>query len=151
MRVRAVMVLLPMIIPLLASGAMAAEKPRARTAGGPAAVSGTVHDASGRPVGQARLVLQTNDGGILGRTVTDKSGHFTFKHVAPGNYLVVANHDGFETAASTVTVTTGGAPPLVIALEAETALTSPSRTGGWKQPPVVFVAAESRLVRMPRS
>jgi len=133
MRVRTVVVLLPIIISMLASGAVAAERSRVRATGGPAVVSGTVNDASGRPVVQASLILQTNDGGILGRTVTDKSGHFTFKHVAPGNYLVVANHDGFETAASTVTVTTGGAPPLVIALEADTALTSPSRTRGWEQ------------------
>jgi outer membrane receptor protein involved in Fe transport len=85
-------------------------------------INGTVNDALGRPVGAAQLVLQTESGKILSRTVTNQSGHFEFPPVPSGTYLVVANHSGFRTAAERVTATASGAPPIEIALEAEAAL-----------------------------
>src|SRR5208337_4229767 len=74
------------------------------------------------PIAGVGLILVSVDGKILGRATSDKSGRFQFRHVAPGAYMIVANHGGFKTGASTVTVTGSGAPPLTIALEAETAL-----------------------------
>src|SRR5215469_11019461 len=85
-------------------------------------VTGTATDALGRPMEGVRVVLQTNDGRILGHSVTDKAGHFAFSNVAPGLYAVVANKADFKTALALVTVTAAGAKPVQLAMEAQAAL-----------------------------
>src|SRR5215472_14179614 len=85
-------------------------------------VNGTATDALGRPMEGVRVILQTNDGRILGHSVTDKGGHFFFSNVAPGMYAVVANKADFKTALALVTVTAAGAKPVELAMEAQTAL-----------------------------
>jgi hypothetical protein len=85
-------------------------------------VTGTATDALGRPMEGVKVVLQSNDGQILGHSVTDKGGHFTFSNVAPGMYAVVANKADFKTALALVTVTATGAKPVELAMEAQTAL-----------------------------
>lgn len=85
-------------------------------------VTGRATDALGRPMEGVRVILQTNDGQILGHSVTDKGGHFTFSNVAPGMYAVVANKADFKTALALVTVTATGAKPVELAMEAQTAL-----------------------------
>ena len=122
MRARASIVSLAIVLGLLAAGANAAETSAPSAANARLLVSGTVNDALGRPLGAARLILQTDAGKILRRAATDQAGHFAFKQVVPGSYLVVANLSGFKTGASMVTVTARGAPPVIIALEAEAAL-----------------------------
>jgi outer membrane receptor protein involved in Fe transport len=85
-------------------------------------VSGTINDALGRPIGGAELILQSKDGKIVRQTTSDKLGRFRFRKIAPGTYIVEANQPGFKTGASKVTVVAGGAAPVVMALEAEKAL-----------------------------
>ena len=85
-------------------------------------VVGVVRDALGRPLADAALTLQSQYKRIIARARTDQAGHFQFKHVAPGTYLVAANKRGFQTAVSIVTVKSQGAANLDIALESETAL-----------------------------
>ncbi|HTR63151.1 MAG TPA: TonB-dependent receptor [Candidatus Binataceae bacterium] len=85
-------------------------------------VTGTATDALGRPMDGVKVVLQTQDGRILGRSVTDKDGRFTFSNVSPGLYAIVANKTEFKTALELVTVTAAGAKPVGIAMEAQAAL-----------------------------
>ena len=85
-------------------------------------VTGTVKDALGRPMEGVSLLLQTQDGHIVSHVETDKAGRFEFRNVAPGIYAVVANKTDFKTAALIVTVTSAGAKPLDVAMEAQTAL-----------------------------
>jgi outer membrane receptor protein involved in Fe transport len=85
-------------------------------------ITGTVKDALGRPLAEADLILQTQDGKIVGRAKSDQNGHFRFSGIAPGSYAMVANKSGFRTAATIVQVTASGAKPLDVALESETAL-----------------------------
>ena len=90
-------------------------------------VTGTATDALRRPMGGVRVILQTSDGRIIGRSVSDKGGHFAFSNVAPGLYEVVANKADFETALALVTVTAAGAKPVELAMEEQTSLGLHSR------------------------
>jgi outer membrane receptor protein involved in Fe transport len=85
-------------------------------------IGGTINDALGRPVDRAELILQTQDGRIIARARSDRSGHFEFADIRPGTYAIVANKQGFATATSIVTVTARGAKPVDISMEAQTAL-----------------------------
>ncbi len=85
-------------------------------------VGGTINDALGRPVDRAELIIQTQDGHIIARARSDRSGHFEFAAIRPGTYAIVANKTGFATATSIVTVTTSGAKPVDISMEAQAAL-----------------------------
>ena len=85
-------------------------------------VSGIITDALGRPVNAAQLVFQNHQGGVVARTMSDRSGHFEFVNIRPGTYAVVAKKQGFATATSIVSVTPGIARPVNISMEAQTAL-----------------------------
>jgi len=85
-------------------------------------VKGTVKDSLGRPLAEVEVLLQTEDGRIIGRTRSDKAGRFGFGKVAPGTYAVVVNKAGFRTGASIVAVTPSGAKALEITMAAEQAL-----------------------------
>ena len=85
-------------------------------------VGGTINDALGRPVDRAELIIQTQDGHIIARAKSDRSGHFEFAAIRPGTYAIVVNKTGFATATSIVTVTTSGAKPVDISMEAQAAL-----------------------------
>jgi len=85
-------------------------------------VTGTATDALGRPMEGVGVMLQTQEGRIIGRSVSDKTGHFAFSNVSPGLYAIVANKTDFKTAFSLVTVTAAGAQPVELAMEAQTAL-----------------------------
>ena len=64
-------------------------------------VTGTIGDAKGQPIEAATItLLQAKDSSRLKTTVTDKSGHFTFDHVAAGKYLVSASSVGFSSTYS---------------------------------------------------
>ena len=80
-------------------------------------IDGVVKDALQRPIPGAQLRLESSDGRVAGRTVTDDQGRFAFTVVAPGTYVVVGVKDGFETATSVVTVSAeaGGSVELALA------------------------------------
>jgi hypothetical protein len=81
------------------------------------AVEGVVKDALQRPIPGAELRLEASDGRVVGRTVADEQGRFTFTGIVPGTYVVVGTKDGFETATSVVTVSAeaGGSVELALA------------------------------------
>jgi hypothetical protein len=67
-------------------------------------IAGIVREANGRPVGLARLRLQTIAGGIAATTMTDDHGEFTFRDVPPGTYVIVADKERFGSIDTTVTL-----------------------------------------------
>ena len=82
-------------------------------------ITGVVKDALGRPLKQADLSLQASNGRIVAHASSNDAGEFSFDAVARGTYAVVATKEGFKTATAIVTVSTKGAVPMVVAMEAE--------------------------------
>ena len=85
-------------------------------------VTGVVKDALGRPIKQAALSLQSSKGQVVGHATSNDAGEFSFNAIPPGSYAVVATSSGFKTATSIVSVSAKGAPPVVLAMEAEKAV-----------------------------
>jgi len=83
---------------------------------------GTVKDALGRPLLDAKLSLQGADGKVIKTARSKADGMFSFADVKPGTYAVMATRRGFRQGVEVVTVTSGGAANLEIALQAESAL-----------------------------
>lgn len=82
-------------------------------------ITGVVKDALGRPIKQAAIRLQASSGRAVARSSSNDAGEFSFIAVARGTYAVVATKNGFRTATAIVTVSTKGAAPIVLAMEAE--------------------------------
>ncbi|MGA7870971.1 MAG: TonB-dependent receptor [Candidatus Binatus sp.] len=85
-------------------------------------VTGVVKDALGRPLKQAALSLQGSNGRVVAHSTSNDAGEFSFSEVSRGTYAVVATKEGFKTATEIVTVSTKGAAPVVLAMEAEKAV-----------------------------
>ncbi|MFZ0922106.1 MAG: carboxypeptidase-like regulatory domain-containing protein [Candidatus Acidiferrales bacterium] len=60
------------------------------------ALQGQVRDSAGRPVGGAKVSLQTVSGGQPLQTASTADGIFRFKDVAPGVYKLTIEKDGFQ-------------------------------------------------------
>jgi len=82
-------------------------------------ITGVVKDALGRPIKHAALRLQASNGRVVAHSSSNDAGEFSFSVGARGPYAVVATKEGFKTATAIVTVSTKGAAPLVLAMEAE--------------------------------
>ncbi len=63
-----------------------------------AALSGSVLDSTQSGVSGAKASLLKNDGSAVSATTADVNGTFQFTAIAPGNYRVVVEHDGFDPA-----------------------------------------------------
>jgi len=91
---------------------------RAQTDGSNATISGQVKDPQNANVPGARVTLYGRDRSFSLITSTDSSGAYSFKHLAPGEYLIEAEASGFASAqAQTVTLTRGQTATLDIALQ----------------------------------
>ncbi len=82
-------------------------------------ITGVVKDALGRPIEQAALSVQASDGRVVAHGRSNAAGEFSFNVGALGTYSVVATKAGFKTATAIVAVSTKGAAPLELAMEAE--------------------------------
>lgn len=82
-------------------------------------VSGVVKDALGRPIKHAALSLQGSSGKVIAHSASNDLGEFSFEAIAPGTFAIVATSPGFKTATAIVSVSTKGATPVVVAMEAE--------------------------------
>ncbi len=82
-------------------------------------ISGVVKDALGRPIKHATLSLQGTSGKIVAHASSNDAGEFSFIPVGRGVYAIVATGSGFKTATAIVAVSTKGAAPVVVAMEAE--------------------------------
>ncbi len=86
--------------------------------GSNATISGLVKDPQNANVPGATVSLYGRDRNFSLVTTTDSSGAYSFKHLAPGEYLVEAEASGFALApAQTVTLTRGQTATLDITLQ----------------------------------
>jgi len=76
------------------------------------AVAGTVTDAgSGEPMGGVRVVVTSTDDGVArGAATTNSDGEYEIIGLAPGQYRVEANTDGYQSASKQVAVAAGERP-----------------------------------------
>lgn len=90
----------------------------AQTDSSNATISGQVKDPQSANVPGASVTLYGRDGSFSLVTATDSSGAYSFKHLAPGEYLIEAAASGFSAApAQTVALTRGQSATLDIALQ----------------------------------
>jgi len=82
-------------------------------------IGGVVKDALGRPLKDAALALQASDGHVVARSSSNDAGEFSFSGIARGTYAVVATKQGYKPATAIVSVSQKGAPPVMVAMEAE--------------------------------
>ncbi|MEA2680473.1 MAG: hypothetical protein QOK03_2195, partial [Candidatus Binataceae bacterium] len=82
-------------------------------------IAGVVKDALGRPLKDAALALQASDGHVVARSSSNDAGEFSFSGIARGTYAVVATNQGYKPATAIVSVSQKGAPPVIVAMEAE--------------------------------
>jgi outer membrane receptor protein involved in Fe transport len=94
---------------------------RAQT-GGLQRVTGLIKDSLGRPLPQATVRLQSQDGHEVGKAESDALGAFSLSGVAPGTYALVAQKANFTTATIIVSVTNAGAKPVTLSMASEEAL-----------------------------
>lgn len=78
-----------------------------------ATLHGTVHDRSGKLMGDARVVLQGESSQASRETSTGAEGNFIFVGVAMGTFTLSANSGPLRSAAVAVTITTPGEQPAV--------------------------------------
>lgn len=78
-----------------------------------ATLRGTVHDGSGRPVGNAKVVLQEKGSRASRATSTDAAGSFAFADVAMGAFTLTASSGTLRSAAVSVAVSAPGEQPRI--------------------------------------
>jgi hypothetical protein len=64
--------------------------------GGNGRLSGMVSDPSGAAVGGARVQLMNETTGVLAQTSSDSNGQYSFSSLAPGNYRLRIEGNGFK-------------------------------------------------------
>src|ERR1044072_4563836 len=69
-------------------------------------VSGTTEDQTGAAIAEESLTLTNKVTGASYRTVSEASGNFSFKDVAPGDYTLKGEAEGFTTSKLKITVGT---------------------------------------------
>lgn len=82
-------------------------------------IEGVARDAQGRPLPGVRLKLHAPDGRVVGEATSDASGRYRFTGVAPGNYSLAGDKDGFAAATAAVAVAAdrGGSADLTLAAQ----------------------------------
>jgi hypothetical protein len=93
-------------------------------------IAGTVSDASGAVVPNAKVTVTSSATGEAKAEVSDKSGTFRVPLLAPGRYKISIGAAGFETSTSEVTVSAGVVTPVSIKLSVGSAATTVEVTGG---------------------
>ena len=79
-------------------------------------MTGSIVDATGASVPNARITLHDRSSGEIARAVTGAEGKFRFENVLPGKYRVEVRHENFKPADAEVTWSLRSAP-LRITLE----------------------------------
>ncbi len=60
-------------------------------------IDGIVKDGDGKPLDAVTVsILKQTDSSLIKIALTDKSGAFTFDHIAGGKYFLSVSHVGYE-------------------------------------------------------
>jgi hypothetical protein len=78
-------------------------------------ISGTTEDQSGAAIPEESLTLTSKATGAVRRTVSDASGTFSFQDVAPGEYTLKGEAEGFTS--TKIKLTVGTEPPAPIKIQ----------------------------------
>ncbi len=81
------------------------------------AISGTVLDPSGAAIAQARVSLLGSDDKALVQATTDNSGSFHFENLAPGNYTLDFQAEGFREARVNTSLSSKRPIPMRVVLQ----------------------------------
>jgi hypothetical protein len=85
------------VVPLPESVQLSPQTHAATLSSGNGRLSGAVTDASGAVIAGASVKLMDENGLIVAQTTTDSSGNYSFSSLAPGNYRVQTERQGFKT------------------------------------------------------
>jgi len=113
-------------------------------AAGTQAISGTVTDTLGRPLAQVNLELRDPDGAVLAHATSDKAGGFAIAPARPGLYSLAASKPGFKSAKKIVRFPHRSAKPILLTLDAETALKVPVQASLIRAPNGVSTTGANR-------
>jgi hypothetical protein len=103
-----------------------------RRAQGDVTLSGTAMDQTGAVIPGEKLTLLNKTTGETRKTESDQSGHFSFGRVAPGEYVLRGEAEGFNPAELAITV---GAKPLTdIKLKMEITISEDVTVNSKEQP-----------------
>lgn len=81
-------------------------------------VSGSIHDATGKPLAAATvMLLRTNDAKLIKTAVTASDGSYEFDKIADGEYQVSVTSSGFEKTQSEKFSVTNGSSKLLSVLQ----------------------------------
>ncbi|WP_438448238.1 carboxypeptidase regulatory-like domain-containing protein [Gorillibacterium sp. sgz5001074] len=87
----------------------------------PAAVTGTVTDASGVPLPGATIRLRSPFGVVLQEAVTNAAGQYTIPNIVPGNYTLLAEVNGYQSSLQGISLIPGQTLTVNFALTANPA------------------------------
>ena len=111
-----------------------------------ATLSGTVSDATGKLVPDARVSVKNLTSGQSAEAQADSAGHFSIPNLAIGDCEVAASSDGASSVSQKITLTVGGSQTLTLSLAQQSNL--PSAPSPAKTEPSLedlgFSAAESQ-------
>lgn len=73
----------------------------------PAAVSGTVRDLAGNPIGNATVRLLNGNETVIGTGITGGDGTYTISGLPPGTFNIIVSAGGFSSSTAAITLTPG--------------------------------------------
>ena len=88
---------------------------RAQVAG--ATLTGTITDAQGGAVANAKVTAKNGATGITSETTTNSTGNYNLVNLIPADYVVSVSATGFNTSTTKVTLTVGAQQELNLALK----------------------------------
>jgi iron complex outermembrane receptor protein len=77
----------------------------------PITIVGHIEDSSGASISGAKITLRDAAGNVKARTATNSAGQFSISGVLPGEYLVEAERNRFETSRDELSISEGKPPP----------------------------------------
>src|ERR1700730_14549551 len=80
-------------------------------------ISGTLLDPSGAAIAKAQVSLLSSDDKAMAEATTNPSGSFRFDHIAPGNYTLDFQAEGFRETRVNVNLTTQRQAPIRVVME----------------------------------
>lgn len=116
------LVAMAMLVPILSVVAGAQEP-------GLATIHGSVRDAAGAPIGDARVRLD-HGGTLAAETTTSAGGEFSFSGVAPGSYTVIAEKPGWLAAQSSINADGSQSERVNLKMQMASAPSSSAALGG---------------------
>jgi len=89
-------------------------------------ITGTIQDAQGQPIDNAEVELEDASGKELAKSSSDQQGHFSFAHIASGNYAVITSKNGYDAGTGKLSVRADGDADATIAITLDASAALPT-------------------------